>query len=653
MAKILVVEDESIIATDLERTLGEMGHEVVGIAATGAEALSKAASESPELVLMDIRLPGPMDGIETVKAIRQKRRIPVVFLTAFADAATVARAALTEPYGYLLKPFNDRELRSAIELAIYRGRMDAQLRAREQWLFTTLLSIGDGVISTDPDERILFLNPVAERLLGVESASAVGRQVGEVFRVVSARDGKTVELPIRAALKTAQVTMLAPDALLVTAGGKKTPVSDSAAPVRGEDGELTGAVLVFRDVTEQQRLEARLALTDRLAALGTMTAAIAHEINNPLAYDLANQAFATEQLERLRDQLATAPGQPFAPVVSTLSEVLAALAEAGQGARQVQRIIKDLRSFTRIEVKGHEPVSLSAVVEGAIRMASNQLKHHARLVQNIGPAPLVWGAAGQLTQVVVNLLVNAVQAFERPDLERNEVTVTVGTSDAGAAVIEVADNGRGMPPEVMVRIFDPFFTTKQVGVGMGLGLSICHKLIEAHKGEISVRSEPGKGTAFTLTLPALRDEQAHPTASASPPGVEAAAARASADVLVVDDEELLARAIARVLRPFHRVQTVSSATEAVTLLKSGRAFDVILCDLMMPGMSGMAFHQWLQTERPIDAGRVLFLSGGAFTPETHAFVQRMGARILGKPFDSAQLLRAVDEAARGGPSSAS
>ncbi|MGL4550887.1 MAG: response regulator, partial [Gemmataceae bacterium] len=279
-ATILVVEDERIIAKGIEKRLQAMGYAVAGLAATGEEAVGAAAELRPDLILMDISLGGGMDGVEAAGLIRRQCDLPVVYLTAFSDPATLQRAKVTEPFGYVLKPYEDKDLQTAIEIGLYKHRMDRRTRENEQWLAATLGSIGDGVIATDGEGRVRLMNALAERLTGWAQADAVGRDTREVFRIVHEKTRVPVADPVLEALRTGEAVALAPDTVLVGRGGAELPIDDSAAPIRDVHGRVVGAVLVFRDITERRRLEEHLRQALKMEAIGRLAGGIAHDFNN-------------------------------------------------------------------------------------------------------------------------------------------------------------------------------------------------------------------------------------------------------------------------------------------------------------------------------------------------------------------------------------
>ncbi|MBW1675580.1 MAG: response regulator [Deltaproteobacteria bacterium] len=265
-AQVLVVEDEGVIAKDIENTLKNLGYAVPAIAFSGEEAIKKAAETHPDLVLMDIVLEGEMDGVEAAEQIRHHLDIPVVYLTAYANDKTLERAKVTEPYGYILKPFEERELHTAIEIALYKHEMERKLKESEQWLSTTLKSIGDAVIATDANGFVTFMNPVAEALTGWKQEDVAGKPLSEVFNIINEETGKQAEDPATRVLREGFVVGLANHTVLIAKDGMRRPIDDSGAPIRDDKGNIIGVVLVFRDITERRQAEKALAAEkERLA----------------------------------------------------------------------------------------------------------------------------------------------------------------------------------------------------------------------------------------------------------------------------------------------------------------------------------------------------------------------------------------------------
>ncbi len=257
-ARILVVEDESLLLEDIQERLQSFGYEVSAVAHSGEEALAGAAAAQPDVVLMDIRLKGAMDGIETARVLRERFNLPVIYLTGEADDATLARAKATEPLGYLLKPIEEKRLYSTIEIALYKHKMDRRLRRIERWFATTVNSIGDAVMVTDTQGLITFMNPMAEKLTGWKAAEAAGRPVTEVYRILNSETREKLDSLVPQALLEGIVAGPANRAVLVSRNGPETPIDDSAAPIRDNAGNITGVVLTFRDISERQRAQQAL-----------------------------------------------------------------------------------------------------------------------------------------------------------------------------------------------------------------------------------------------------------------------------------------------------------------------------------------------------------------------------------------------------------
>lgn len=240
MARIMVVEDESIVAQDLAAILVDLGHEVTAVVGSGDAAVERARETQPGLVLMDVRLRGDMDGVEAARRIRQTLDVPIVFLTAYADGDSVNRAKQVEPFGYVLKPYSDREMRGAIEVALHKHAMEVRLKEREQWFSVTLRSIGDGVIAADPQGHVTFLNPVAERLTGWPQEEATGRPLAEVFQVLDEATRQPTSSPAVKALEERVVTSPEATPLLISRHGTELYIDACASPITDAGGQAGG-----------------------------------------------------------------------------------------------------------------------------------------------------------------------------------------------------------------------------------------------------------------------------------------------------------------------------------------------------------------------------------------------------------------------------
>ena len=364
---------------------------------------------------------------------------------------------------------------------------------------------------------------------------------------------------------------------------------------------------------ERKQIEAQLMAADRMVSVGTLAAGVAHEINNPLAYVIANLAFAIESLHAVQEVKAR--------------ETVDALREAQQGAERVRHIVRDLKAFSRTDDAPAGPVDVHQVVDASINLAWNEIRHRARLVKDYQlDLPRALGSEARLGQIFLNLIVNAAQAIPEGDAERNEIRISTSTA-GGNLTIAVKDTGSGIQPENLPRLFDPFFTTKPMGVGTGLGLFICQGIVRSLGGDLTVTSAVGKGSTFSVILPVAGERLAQ-----APVPVPPQAAVARGRILAIDDEPLVGAVLTRALAA-HEVVSLTSAAEALTRIRSGEKFDLIFCDLMMPHMTGMDFYTALEEEAPEVATRVMFLTGGAFTQGARDFLERTAAKTVEKPFD--------------------
>lgn len=632
------------------------GEQAFFTAPDATTALRLMHAEVPQLVVV-----GGLSGEAVAASCRQLRACQ-----AFRDAVIVAAGVeLPEDVGALIEAGADdfvaeslgedvlesrllvarrtavaNEFRRVAELERLRDITEARA-ATASWqdlserLSTTLNSIGDGVIATDLNGSIIRMNPVAEHLTGWILADAKGRASGDVLHLTGAGTPATVENPIDHALRERAIVSLPGDTHLVRRAGTQIAISDSCGPIWASDGTVNGAVLVFRDFTEYRNaltahvhVEKQLVFADRMAAVGTLAAGVAHEINNPLSYAGSNVDMAIEAV------LALSEGAP----PGRLKEVVEMLLEAREGVARVAKIIRGLKTFSRIEEARPGVVDLVPVIDLAISLAISDIRARARLVKSYGEVPLVWADEARLGQVFINLLLNAAHAFPEGRTDANEIRVVTWTDAEGRAVVEIRDNGPGIAPGILGRIFEPFFTTKPNGAGTGLGLAISHSIVTAMGGEISARSELGYGTTLQLVLPPARSSEAQAPAAHAPTAVKRVISGA---VLVIDDEPAIGSSIRRILRD-HDVTVVTSAQDALDLLAAGKDFDVVLSDLMMPGMTGMDLYRVLGRRHPTVAPKVVFITGGAFTSEANAFLDGVANERMTKPIDTAKLRNLVD-----------
>jgi PAS domain S-box-containing protein len=396
-------------------------------------------------------------------------------------------------------------------------------------------------------------------------------------------------------------------------------------PIR-RDGAITGCVMIARDITEKKQTEMQLMLADRMASVGTLAAGVAHEINNPLAAVIANLDMAVQDVVDLEDR------------VVLPADLLDELRDARLSADRVREIVRDLKLFSRTQEERQGAVNVEKVLDSTLRMAWNEVRHRAKVVKEYGAVPRVTANESRLGQVLLNLIVNAVQAIPEGNYLNNQIRIRTYV-DGETVVIGIRDSGCGIPPEVQRRLFTPFFTTKPVGVGTGLGLAISHRIVTGMNGTITFESEVGKGTEFRITLPVA-------PASAQPITQRVTTAKLASRrgrVLVIDDEESLGHAIRRYLAQEHEVEAVTSARVALDLLAGGARYDVILCDLMMPQITGMELHDSVARLDASQAAKIVFVTGGAFTESARTFFETTPNPRIEKPFDLKALRHLVNE----------
>jgi len=309
--KILVVEDESIVARDIRNMLVGLGYDVTGVVASAKAAVQKAQETMPDIVLMDVMLQGKITGVEAAEQIYTKFSIPVVYLTAYADSTTVQQAKKTEPFGYIIKPFEERELQTTIEIALYKYQMQMELKDRERWLSTILRSIGDGVIATNKIGVITFMNPLAENLTGWKLDQALDRTLSDVFKVINQKPGKMQKISVKKILE-GKGSALSDEAILVSKNGKRTPIDPRLEPIKDDSGNITGVVLAFTDVTSRKKTEEELKKSfeqQKIAMEGTVRA-IAYTVETRDPYTAGHQRRVTklacaigEEMKLSRDQI--------------------------------------------------------------------------------------------------------------------------------------------------------------------------------------------------------------------------------------------------------------------------------------------------------------------------------------------------------------
>jgi len=505
-----------------------------------------------------------------------------------------------------------------------RSRMaEEALRKSEAQYRLIVESTSDGVIHVDENNIIVFANRRLAEMLGYEPAEMPGMKLFDLMGPEAQE--QTLE-NLRMRKLGSKVPM---ENMYQHRDGTDIPVSISGTALFDDEGRFVGTLGIVRDDSERQKMQSQLLVSDRMASIGTLAAGVAHEINNPLAAVIANLDFIAASV--VADD---ARGPSLARGAARLrTEISGSLNDAQQAAQRMRFLVRDLKVFSRAPGDAPTgPVDVEALLDSSLRMADNEIRHRARVVKQFGAVPCVQAREERLGQVFLNLLVNAAQALPDGRAEHNEIRVST-RFDEDRVIVEVTDTGPGIPPKIIGRIFDAFFTTKDVGSGTGLGLAISHRIVTDLGGDLTVESEMGKGTTFRVSIPVCSAQDTIPAMPTTP----AETTQLRGRILLVDDEPFILRVVTLVLGKEHEVVARESAVEALTLIKSGERFDLILCDLMMPQMTGEELHAELTRVAPEQAECMIFLTGGAFTPASQRFLADRSIEYIEKPFDSANL----------------
>ncbi len=631
--QILIVEDEGIVAKDLQAMLRRLGYHVPTTVGTGELAIQTALQNRPDLILMDIQLRGKMDGVEASAAISAQQDVPIVYLTANSDEATLQRAKITDPFGFLIKPFEERAIQAGIETALYKHRTERRIREREQWLSTTLASIADAVITTDPAGDVTFLNAAAEKLSGWLNAEAVGRPYTEVFQVLDETTRSAPNDRVAKALGAGASGSFSNHTLLVARDATEIHIEHSVAPIRqGLHERVGGCVIVFNDVSERKQLEERLRHAQKMDAIGKLAGGIAHDFNNAITAIIGYAEMILQQVQ-----------EPH-PLHHEAKQIVRA-------AEHSARLTHQLLAFSRKQVLQPRCLDLAhelQEIEGMVRRLIGE-----NIALEIKRAPGLWNTmadAGQIHQVVLNMAINARDAMpEGGQLALELSNKAVSAADAlripdgrpgEFVLLTIRDSGTGMTQETKKQIFEPFFTTKEPGKGTGLGLATCYGIIKQTAGMVAVSSEPGAGTTFSIYLP--KAEAAAP-AVARPAGQDGLP-RGTETILVVEDEEILRELAVQVLESLgYRVLVAEDGEDAVRTLCSseGRQIDLVATDLVMPRMSGRELVSWIGEKfGPL---RVLLMSGYTDDEIVRNAIQGSEVEYLQKPFTPKGLAQKIRE----------
>jgi PAS domain S-box-containing protein len=632
--KILIVEDEAIVAMDLRLHLQALGYEAVGMAATGEQAVRLAGEHQPDLALMDVSLGEGMDGIEAARRI-QALGVPVVFLTAYADEGTLKRAKESGPYGFLVKPFDERALHSTIEMALLRHRLERELKASESRFRALIENTQDLVAILDAKGAIRYASPSALRGLGYRSGERIGLSVFDLVRP----EERPNLLEQFQALENHPGMLVAVEAHGLHEEGTWRLLEITAQNALDVPG-VQGIIIHARDITERRQaeqdrraMESKIQQAQKLESLGVLAGGIAHDFNNLLMGILGHAGLAL--MEMADDN----------PLKRRMLQIEVAATRAAELTNQLLAYSGKGRFLV-------EALSLSKAVEEMGGLLETVISKKATLEYRFAPdLPPIEGDPTQIRQVIMNLITNASDALGG---RSGRIRITTGLMPSGPATLalagtapegpavflEVSDTGEGMDETTLQRIFDPFFTTKFTGRGLGLAAAL--GIMRGHHGAIQVESRPGEGTTFRLLFPAAAATPAFEAVSWTGPQPYFG----SGTILVVDDEENVRSVAATSLeRCGFTVVTACHGREGLERFNATpEGIRAVILDLTMPEMGGEEVLAALRAGGGPGATVPVLISSGYSTADLAPELQRHGhVSFLQKPYGPKELIRHIRE----------
>lgn len=639
--RILIVEDETIVAKDIQFSLKNLGYTVAGIVASGAEAVSKARELKPDLVLMDVMLKGPMDGIAAAEQIRSQGNIPVVYLTAYIDEQTLKRAKASEAFGYLLKPFEERELRTTIEMALYRHLMERKLLESHEWFETTIRCLGDAVIATDAGDSIQLINPMAETLTGWARGDAIGRKLADVFCLK-----EPSALPAKADLQgpAGWATEYGKDSILVSRDGHPVPIDYSLAPIKGGASEHLGIVVVFRDVSSRRQaedhereLQQRLSRSKRMESVGILAGGVANDLNNILRPIVDYSGSIMTSL---------APDSPLRADLEIINN----------SSRKAIGVAHDLLTLGRIGHEPLEPVNLNEVLEAcwqspefkAFQAKAPLVVGECRLAPNLPP---IMGSRQHLRDLAMNLLINALDAMPNGGrLILRSAPEELTRAHEGYEIVEpgkyvvlrVTSTGGEIAKDDLNQIFEPFYTKRKLGwqSGSGLGLALVYGVAKDHQGFLDLSSKPGQGSEFVVYFPMAG------AAVVAAQLAEPVDNQGTETILVVDDDEEERQSVARWLRSRGYMVLAAANGRAACEAFQGEAgsravpIDLVLLDMVMgDDWDGLDTYRNILAVQPKQ--KAIMISGFAITNRIKEALRLGAGQYLQKPCSLEEIGKAV------------
>jgi len=628
----MVVEDDPVIALVLTDRLERLGYEVPEVVASGEEAVEQAAEIAPDMVLMDIQLKGEMDGIEAATRIRSRLKIPVVYVTAYADDPLLERAKLTEPFGYLIKPYGERELRSTIEMALFKGEMETRLRASEARFRGIMENTSDITVVVNKEGVCTYAGPSITRLCHDCREGLQGKTPTDF---VHPDDLPLIERMMEQAIDSPGETLTMPSFRANRGDGEWIYIEGLLTCLYDTPG-VNGVVFNGRDITDRKKAEEVVLQSERLKAIAELASGVAHHFNNMLQVVLGGAQVARMNLE-----------------MGDLAKVKTLLDRIIESSRLGSETVKRLQSFVKSRTDDFGPTmtfDLSDTARHAIETTGIWWKNepekkgiHIKMVPILTSGCMISGRDNELFEVITNLIKNATEAL----VEGGEIRVETSVRE-DKVLLQVIDTGVGIAREDLGKLFDPFFTTKGFQ-SAGMGLAGSYGIVKNHGGTISVETTEGEGAAFTVELPLVPEK---------PVEVEAAApsiSRLKLRILIIDDVEPLLTLFEDGLTDFGQtVFTALSGDEGLRLFEQ-ESVDLVVCNLGMPGMSGWEVGMRIKAiceEKGIPKPPFILLTGSGGQGEEKGMIAESGVdAVVEKPIDVPKLLTVIRKVVEKGPQS--
>jgi PAS domain S-box-containing protein len=645
--QILVVEDENLVAMNISERLRRIGYTVPRAVGSGAEAIKHAAEIKPDLVLMDIRLKDGIDGVEAAAHIRKNFDIPVIFLTAFSDTELVERAKLTEPYGYILKPFQAKELHTSIVMALFKHRSDSQARNNNKLLRKTLDRLGEAVITANREGAVTYLNPAASELTGWSDNDALGRRLGEILRVIDVRTRQILQHPALRSINKGGSIEARRQSILLTRDGQHLPVDDYTASLDNDDGSNEGMVVTFHDNSkflESERMQEEWReVAERAQQLKTeLLSNLNKEIREPL-HIIQNYTNLVQDMF----------GQDLDP---KYSRYIAHIREAGRSLLDTLNKIVDL---SRLHVENFpirpRELKIQEVVKAcleSVRERAERKKLTIKATLNAAEAE-VRADEYAIRSAISHILDNAIKYTDA-----GEISVKARLTDDQRIAIIISDTGIGIESQHLPQIFDEFtrfpdFHKRNEGIGLGLALT--KRFVEHSHGSITVRSKPHQGTQITLSFPLLQaqndDENTGEERESQHSRVALVESMLNSThlvILLIEQQSSVRRHFGSELGEHMTIYMADSLAKAQSILQVQRV-DAVLVDVSLEEQLGRQVINTIKNDNALHTVAIIAFSANSIDRDRHAAFHAGSDYYLSKPFDVQELrttLRAIAQRRR-------